>query len=551
MNKGKTTTVGKYLTTRLEQAGLKHIFGVPGDYVLSFFDDLEESKLDVICTCNELNAGYAADAYARINGIGAICITYGVGAFSALNAVVGSFAERVPVVVISGAPKVTERSHKHLLHHTIGDLNLQYNIFEKITVATVILTNPEQAPQQIDNAISACLHWRRPVYIELPVDMVQATCNKPGPWQPDIRISSNKDSLSEAIHETIEILKKANTKVVIAGIEAHRLGIRNKLTEFINHSGLPFATNILSKTVIPERHPQFIGVYAGTLCRESARKLIENSDVILCLGTLMTDINLGSGTAHLDSSKLIVANSDKLRIRHHVYNNISLEDYLDGLITYYAPDKSSLLPIKHPSEDLLTDFSPQEKKKITLKRFYQRINRFIESDHFIIADAGDSIFSAANMFLPNGVEFIGQAFYLSIGYSVPATLALQLACKNKRIITFVGDGAFQMTAQEVGTMIRQGLNPIIFLINNDGYTIERVIHDGNYNDLHMWQYHKLPEIFNGGWGAKIVTEGDLENALQKVKQNHNQLALLEICVDKYDCSESLKQLGKAFKDKIH
>ncbi|MDP8262002.1 MAG: thiamine pyrophosphate-binding protein [Candidatus Ancaeobacter aquaticus] len=543
----ESTTVGKYLAHRLGQAGLKHIFGVPGDYVLSFFDCLEESNIEVVCNCNELNAGYAADGYARINGIGAVCITYGVGAFSVFNAVVGSFAERLPVVVISGGPKISERQHHHLLHHTIGDMNLQYRIYEEIMAASVILTSADQAPSQIDETISTCLRSRRPVYIEVPMDIVTKPCRVPGPFTIDTDIKSDEEAVTEALNDAVSILTNAKKPVILAGVEVHRLDIRKDLEDFITHSGYPYSTTLLGKSVIPEKHPQFIGIYGGAASREYARKTIEEADVILCLGTLMTDVQIGQGEALLDSSRMIVANSDNVKIKHHVYNSVSLKDFINGLAQKLPKGKADTESIEHPSKDLEDEYIAIPDQKLTLRRFYQRVNRFIEKNNIIVTDTGDAIFCTGNMYLPEGVDFVDQAFYLSIGYSVPATLGVKLAAPDKRPITFVGDGAFQMTAQELSTIIRHNLNPIIFLINNEGYTIERVLDDGPYNDLQMWKYNMLPEVFNGPKGFEVKTEGDLEKALASAQDNPDSLAFIEVHFDRWDCSESLQKLGKGFK----
>ncbi len=539
------TTVGKYLVSRLEQAGVRHIFGVPGDYVLRFFDDLEASRIRVVGNCNELNAGYAADAYARLNGIGAVCVTYGVGGFSLLNAAVGAFAERVPLIIISGGPKVSEHRQHHLLHHTIGDLNLQSDIYKKIAAASAILLNPEEAPQQIDETIAACLRFRRPVYIEIPTDIVAKPCKAPaGVLRVDTVIPSDPEALEESVCEAAGMLEHAKAPAILAGVEVHRLGIRGELQGLIDHAGYPFTTTLLGKTVIPEKHPQFCGVYNGAIGLEGARKTVEDADVLLSLGALMTDVNLGIGTAKLDASKMIVANSDKVRVKHHVYEQVSLRDFINSLRAKLQKGEPDLSKIEHASELFKKDFTPVPEQKMTLARFYARVNRFIRKGHVIIADAGDSLFCSAELFLPEGVEFIGQAFYLSIGYSVPASLGAQLADSGRKPLVFVGDGAFQMTAQEISTLIRQKLDPVIFLMNNSGYTIERVIDDGVYNDIQSWKYHLLPGIFGGGWGCEVRTEGDLEKALKKVEDSPGELAFIEVHLDKMDCSEALKKLGK-------
>jgi len=541
------TTVGKYLAKRLEQAGLRHIFGVPGDYVLSFFDCLEESGMKVVTTCNELNAGYAADAYARLNGVGGVCVTYGVGGFSLFNAVVGAFAERLPLIVVSGGPRIYERDYHHLLHHTIGDMNLQYDIYEKITEASVILMSPEEAPQRIDDTISACLRSKRPVYVEIPQDLVSKPCSDPGPFNVDTVIPSDKGALEEAVTEASEMLKSAARPLILAGVEPHRFGIRGELRALVDHTGYPFATTLLGKTVIPEKHPQFVGVYGGSASWDDARRVAAEADIVLSLGALMTDIHLGKRTTFFETDKMIAANSDSVKIKHHVYDQVSLKDFIGGLHKALPSGSARELQIRHPSEALCKDFDVTSDRKITVKRFYQRINHFIRDDHTIVAETGDALFSAANLFLPEKTQFIDQAFYLSIGYSIPATLGVQLAGPDRRPVTFVGDGAFQMTVQELSTIIREGLNPVIFLMNNDGYTVERVIHDGPYNDIKMWKYHMIPKIFGGGWGAVVETEGELEESIQRAEKEKDKLAFIEVKLDKWDCSENLKNLAKALK----
>lgn len=544
----KTTTVGKYLVKRLEQVALKHIFGVPGDYMLPFFDYLEESKMKVINNCNELNAGYAADAYARINGLSAICVTYDVGGLSALNAVVGSFAERLPVIVISGGPKTTERPHHHLLHHTIGEMDLQYKIYEKATVAAVVLMDPKKAPEQIDETIAACIRLKRPVYIEVPLDIIDVPCSAPdNDFKVDTSILSDKGCLKEAVEETVEILKKAKDPIILAGIEPHRFHIQKELQDLIDHTGYPFAVSLLGKSVLGEKHPQFLGVYGGVASRNEARIAAQDSDCILCLGTLMTDIEIGHERPMHDQSKLILANSEKVRIRHHTYENVSLKDFMTGLKEKLPKGKMRPLRVKHPSEDAKGKFIPKPDDKITVKRFYERMNSFITGDDIIIAETGDSIFSAADLFLPEGARFLDQAFYLSIGYSIPATLGAQLAAPKRRVVTFVGDGAFQMTGQELSTIIWHGLKSVIFLMNNEGYAVERIMNDGPYNDLNNWKYHLIPEVFNGKRGIEVRTEGELEIALAAIDDDPGRLAFIEVRLDKRDYSDHLKQQGELYR----
>jgi TPP-dependent 2-oxoacid decarboxylase len=544
MEPAEMTTVGQYLVRRLEQVGLKHIFGVPGDYVLRFFDVLEASSIDLVVTCNELNAGYAADAYARLNGVGGICITYGVGGFSVFNAVAGAFAERVPLIIVSGGPRIPQSPSRVLLHHTIGDMNLQYKIYEHLMAAAVILTDPEQAPDQIDRTITACLRERLPVYIEIPMDRVAQPCRPGGPFTVDTSIPSDPEALTEAVGEAVQMLTAAKNPAILAGIEVSRLGLCQELEDFINYARYPFATTILAKSLLSERHPQFMGVYFGGLGPEGVRQAVEEADVLLCLGALMTDINLGVDTDTHFHGGMIVANSDKVSIKHHIYPQVSLKDFIQGLRAGLPRwGQAGQVAPGHVALSGGADFIPVASQKITLKRFFQAVNRWLDRHNLIVSDTGNaSLLGASELFLPDGVPFIAQAFYVSIGYAMPATLGAQLASPNLRPITFVGDGAFQMTVQELSTIIRRGLNPIIFLMNNDGYAIERVFHDGPYNNLQMWQYSRLPEVFGGGWGCEVRTEGELEDAVQQALSRNGELAFIEVQLDRADYWESLLKL---------
>ena len=548
MSEAGGTTVGQYLTRRLEQAGLRHVFGVPGDYALRLFDCLQESRMKLVITCNELNAGYAADAYARLNGVGAVAVTYGVGGFSLFNAVVGAFAERVPLIVVSGAPRLHEREHHHLLHHTVGDMNLQYEMYEKITVASTVLTSAEQAPDQIDKTIAACLRYKRPVYIEAPTDIVAKPCREPGEFKPDTAILSNRHALDEAADEAAAMLTRAKNPAILAGVEIHRLGLRDDLVALLDRTGYPYATTLLGKAVVPEQHPQFVGVYIAALGGDYPRRMIEDADALLSLGALMTDVNLGIQTARLEAGRMIVANSDKVRIKHHLYPHVSLKDFIRELRAR-LPQLAADPRIEHPSRALRGEFAVAPDAKITVKRFYPRLNRFVNPGHVVLADTGDSIFGAGEMFMPGGLDFLGQAFYMSIGFAVPGTLGAMLAAPERRAVTFVGDGAFQMTGQELSTIIRHRLNPVILLLNNDGYTIERVLRDGPYNDVQAWKYHRLPEVYGGGWGCEVRTEGELEAALQKADRLRNELAFIEVHLDRWDYTDGLRKLGEIFNRK--
>lgn len=543
------TTVASYILTRLKEAGLRHAFGVPGDYVLQFLDRMIASGIDFVGTCNELNAGYAADAYARIKGVGCVAVTWGVGGFSAMNAVAGAYAEQVPLVVLVGGPRTTQRRSSMLLHHGVGDFGTMKRAYEAITVASVVLDSAADAPQRIDHAITRLMTEKRPVMIEIPADMVDADCAAPGPFPAPDQPPSAAAALAEGVGEAMALLAAARRPVILAGLELHRYGLMRELDALVTASRLPVATTLLGKTVISERHPQAIGVYEGYTSRDAVRDIVEGADVLLCLGAWMSDINFGVHSGLLDGPRMILANSGRLKISQHVYEQVWIGDVVRELARRMPPGGLPHPPFASVSTASEAAFVPEPGRPLTIRRVMARMNGFIGDDTTVIAETGDSLFAAADLVMHHDVGFIGQAFYLSIGYALPATLGASLADATRQPLAFIGDGAFQMTAQELSTLIRRRSSAIILLMNNDGYTTERVIHDGPYNDIGRWAYHKLPEVMGGGWGVRVATEDELEAALARARAENaagdGGPALIEVVLARDDTTEALKRLGAA------
>ena len=541
-------TVAQYFLTRLKEIGVDHLFGVPGDFVLGFFNEVLKSDAKYIGTCNELNAAYAADGYARIRGVGAFSSTYGVGELSAINGVAGAFAERVPVVVITGSPATINFRTRPLLHHTLGDYQIPLRMYEKITVASTQLVSAETAPAEIDRVVTACLYHQQPVYISLPADVVMLKCNQPEAFHFPTHPKSHPEALEEAIRETVKMFNNAEKPIVIGDVELVRFKLQKDFEDFLNKTGFPFVTQMLGKTLISEHHPQFIGLYQGDRSREYVRNRVESADCILQLGALMTDFNTGGFTTNLDDSKMISANIGYVKIKHHFYENVHLHDFILGLTEKLSKRDSATLDIQCASDSCVhrhsIPYEPNPPEPLTIKRFFDRMSHFIVDNSIVIAETGVSLFSAAEMHMPEGSTFIGQTFYGSIGYTVGATLGASMAAQDRKVILFVGDGSFQVTCQDLSTMIRNNLKPIIFLINNDGYTIERVIVDHPYNDIQPWHYHKLVDVFGGGLGLDVRTEGELEEALRKAAIADG-VVFIEIHTGRMDCPDSLRSAGKS------
>ena len=317
------------------------------------------------------------------------------------------------------------------------------------------------------------------------------------------------------------------------------------LLALVEASGLPVATNLLGKTVISEHHPKAVGVYEGASSRAQVREIVENADVLLCLGAWVSDMNLGFYSAGPDGRRMILANSGRLKISQHVYEQVWIGDVVAGLARRMPKAGLAHAPFESVSTLLDTGFTAQPGKALTVDRVMKRVNAMVGEDIMVIAETGDSLFAAADLVMHHDVGFLGQAFYLSIGYALPATLGASLADPGRRPLALIGDGAFQMTAQELSSLCRRRSNAIILLMNNYGYTTERVIHEGPYNDIQRWDYHRLPEVFGGGWGARVTTEDELDAALERARGGNEGPALIELMLERLDTSEALKRIGAA------
>ena len=527
---------------------MDHLFGVPGDFVLGFFNQVLKSEVKYIGTCNELNAAYAADGYARIRGVGAFSSTYGVGELSAINGVAGAFAEKVPVVVITGSPATINFRTRPLLHHTLGDYQVPLRMYERVTAASTQLASGDTAPAEIDRVLSACLSRQQPVYISLPADVVMMKCPEPKAFVFPTPAPSNQDALQEALREALGMLDKSQKPVVIGDVELIRFKLQKDFAGLLDKTAFPFVTMMMGKTLLSELHPQFVGLFEGDRSRDYVRNRVESADCILQLGGLMTDFNTGGFTTNLDDSKTISANINSVKIKHHYYQNVYLHDFILGLTEKLARRDPTTLDIQRASDGCVhrhtEPYRPDAPKPLTIKRFFDRMTHFIEDNSIVIAETGVALFSAAEMLMPERATFIGQTFYGSIGYTVGATLGACMAARDRRTVLFVGDGSFQVTCQDLSTMIRNHLNPVIFLLNNDGYTIERVISDHPYNDIQPWHYHKLVEVFGGGLSLDVRTEGELEDALGKAATTDG-LVFIEIHTERLDCPESLRSAGRS------
>jgi indolepyruvate decarboxylase len=540
-------SIGQYLIRRLSDYGLRHVFGLPGDYVLSFYSMLEHSPLDLVNCTREDCAGFAADAYARVNGMGAVCVTYGVGALSLANSIAGAYAEKSPVVLISGAPGLGERVNDPLLHHRVREWRTQLDVFEKICAASREIVDPATAFRDIDFLLDTAHRQKRPVYLELPRDIVGVVPDQIRPYA-HTEPRSDPDALAEAVKEAMTRIAAATKPVIIAGIELHRFGLQADALALAEVSGIPIAATMLAKSVVSEVHPLYLGLYEGAMGRRDVTEFVEESDCVILLGTILTDIDLGIFTAKLDAGNSIFAGSDRLRISHHHFDNVLLADFIRALVAAQprgAPRQLPPGPAAARGPFVLEPDAP-----ITTRRLVRRLDESLDDRTIVIADVGDALFASSELVIRGQTQYIAPAYYTSMGFAVPAALGAQMARPDLRVVALVGDGAFQMTGMELSTIVRRGLPVTVIVLDNKGYGTERLLLEGSFNDINPWQYQLLPQVLGGGTGWEVRTEGEFDAAIAQALADTSGMNIIRVHIGLEDRSTTLDRLAAGLAKKV-
>ena len=534
-------TIGSAVIDRLHQLGVRHIFGIPGDYVLSLYELIERSPIRHIGTTREDCAGFAADAYARINGIGAACVTYCVGGLNTVNAIACAYAERSPVVLLTGSPGLSERIRMPYMHHMVREFSTQRDVFERMTVAAVSLDDPITAEREMDKAFAALLRYRRPIYIEIPRDLVHTPLA--APLRPLCLNDepSDPDALEEAIGEVRAMVASAKRPAILAGAEIGRFGLQDHLTRLVERLNVPIASTLLGKSVIREDHPLYVGVYGGLIARDEIQQFINESDCLLILGSILSDMEgLDAQSPLLSEGRTIHATADRVAIKHHRYDAIRFQDFVQALSAHPFPSFASR-PLPPPLAIEHKPLAPHD--QVTLYGLFRHLDSVLDAKTLIVADVGESLFAAADLHVHRRFEFLSPAYYTSMGFAVPAAVGAAFADTTIRPIVLVGDGAFQMTGTELATAVRYGQVPIVIVLNNRGYSTEREILDGPFNDVHEWRYERICEMIGGGIGVRVQTQQEFEQALAAALTDTTQLHVLNVLLDQADRSPGMVRLA--------
>jgi indolepyruvate decarboxylase len=526
-------TVIEYVLRRLKEVGVDHIFGVAGDYAFPVDDAIvKHPAIEYVGCCNELNAGYAADGYARLRGVAALCTTYGVGELSAINAVAGSYAENLPVVHLTSMPAMPVQKAHARVHHTLGngEFDLFKNMADNVVRASAIMT-PQNAACETERLIATALYQRGPVYMAFPADLADEPVSSRA--QPLVLPFSNRPSLDAAVGAITEALGSAGTACVLPGILTARLGLRDAAQAFIDASGLPFATMFGDKSVLDEQQAAYIGMYDGRLMDAEVRGFVESCEQVVCIGTMLTDFNSGAFTAHLDPARTIDIGHHRTRVGSQVFTSVEMGDVLSGLTQQVT--KRTISTTIHPAT--LGPVTGDGDTEITVEALYSRWESFFKPNDIIITETGTPSMGLALAHLPNGAQFHNQTLWGSIGWATPAAFGAAVADPGRRLILVTGDGSHQLTAQEISQFGRRGLKPIVFVLNNNGYLIERMLcKDGAmaYNDLASWNYAALPHALGcGDWyTTRVTTCGELDEAMKAAEQGDGA-AYIEVVTGTY------------------
>ncbi|WP_345828837.1 thiamine pyrophosphate-binding protein [Pantoea sp. BRR-3P] len=543
----KTFNVGDYLLHRLQQSGIRHLFGVPGDYNLQFLDSvIAHPEITWVGCANELNAAYAADGYGRCKGAAALLTTFGVGELSAINGIAGSYAEYVPVIHIVGAPASQAQQQGDCVHHSLGDGDFGHflRMAQEVSVASAVLT-AENAVAEIDRVIAEALEQHRPGYLLLAVDVAASDVVMPSAI--NVVSDQQQQQVAAAFADAAErLLAPAQRVALLADFLASRWQLQPQLETLRQLRAIPAATLLMGKGVLNEQQPGYVGTYAAEGSSDHVRQAIEDTDVTLCVGVRFTDTLTAGFTQNLPAERVIDLQPFQAKVAGEVFAPLTMAQALAALVPIYQ---------RHCAHWRLAEGMQCEENEqidaalISQNAFWQAMQRFLLPGDIILADQGTAAFGAAALRLPVDAQLLVQPLWGSIGYTLPATFGAQTAQPDRRVILIIGDGSAQLTIQELGSMQRDGQQPIIFLLNNDGYTVERAIHgaEQRYNDIAQWNWTALPHAMSVQCAAqswRVSETAQLEAVMAQLMLNR-RLSLVEVVMDKQDLPPLLRKVTAA------
>ncbi|MBK5207236.1 MAG: indolepyruvate/phenylpyruvate decarboxylase [Polaromonas sp.] len=518
----------------LKRHGASQIFGIPGDFALPYFRIIEESKiLPLITLSHEPAVGFAADAAARINGgLGVAAVTYGAGALNMVNAVAAAFAEKSPLVVLSGGPGKGESRSGLLLHHQAKTLDSQFQIYREITCDQVRLDDAARAPADIARVLAACLRYSQPVYIEIPRDMVAEPCGEV-PALPETPI--DPQALEACVDEILQRLAQASDPVLMVGVEVRRFGLEQQAAELARRLGLPVVTSLMGRGLLADADAPLLGTYMGVAGLTEVTRRVEQSDGLFLLGVIVCDTNFGVSSTKIDMRKTIQALNGQVTMGYHTYPQIPLAALVARLLERVGPARPAPTFERHS----FPRHMPADAAPIAPLDIATAVNDLMarHGKMPIASDMGDCFFTAMDI---ENTALVAPGYYATMGFGVPAGLGLQ-AATGQRPLILVGDGAFQMTGMELGNCKRYGWDPIVLLFNNASWEMLRTFQpESAFNDLGQWGYAEMAAGM-GGHGVRVSTRSELQQALEQAITTRGCFQLIEICIPRGVLSPTLER----------
>lgn len=546
-----TITVSEFLFDSLKAEGVDDIFGVPGDFNFSLLDTLEDYEgMNFIDNRNELNAGYAADAYSQVKGMAAMITTFGVGELSASNAVAGAYSENIPLIHIAGSPDLNDQKKKKNVHHTLMDGNFEVfrHMYEHITAYSVKIT-ADNAGTEIPKAIQIAKEKKKPVYMDIPFDEATKPVGVVKRTQTDETTDFSR--LNEAVEKAKQQLDKAENAVMLVDFDTVRYSLEKEVQALAEKLNVPVAQMLQGKSGFDEQHPQYIGMYGGVFGDDNVRKTVEEADCIIAVGMLWSDFNLAKYTADLKTGKMIIIHPHSTVVADEVFKNVNAADSLNALmdVGYREDGEVRQLP------SIYDDIAGEAEASLAADSYYPRFQNMLKQDDILVVDTGTLSYGMSQVKLPENAMFLSHGAWQSIGYGTPAALGAAVAAPDRRVLLFVGEGAFQFTVQELSSIIDKGYKPVVFLLNNQGYTIERYLNTehpyADYNDIPAWDYMALTDGLAGSkevFKAQARTNGELDEAIKYAEQFDGMSIIELIVTDPMDAPLYLHNLREYEKD---
>jgi indolepyruvate decarboxylase len=539
-------SVGDYLLDRLAELGVSEIFGVPGDYNLAFLDHIVAHPIiRWVGSVNELNAGYAADGYGRLRGMSAVVTTFGVGELSAANAIAGSYAEHVPVVHIVGGPSKDAQATRRALHHSLGDGDFEhfFRISREITCAQANLM-PATARREIDRVLSEVREQKRPGYLLLSTDVARFPTEPPDAPLPRYGGGTSPRALSLFVEAATELVG-GRQLTVLADLLVHRLQAVKELEALLAADVVPHATLMWGKSLLDESSPNFLGIYAGAASADRVRTAIEDAPVLVTAGVVFTDMVSGFFSQRIDPARTIDVGQYQSTVAGEVFAPLEMGAALEALATILTRRGIASPPVASPPAEPPPP-APARDQPLTQQMVWDRLCAALTPGNVVLADQGTSFYGMADHRLPYGVTFIGQPLWGSIGYTLPAAVGAAVAHPDRRTVLLIGDGAAQLTVQEIGVFSREGLSPVIVVVNNDGYTVERAIHGKTapYNDIVSWKWTDVPNALGVAdhLAFRAQTYGELDDAFTAAAEHQDRMVFVEVVLPRLEIPHLLGQL---------